>query len=86
MAFTKAELLRGQSNVYSTALRGCDSYWWPYSLLLRWMVGQDNKRMIKAIEKHISLDIDLEMDKITAQLKENMKNIDTLQRGKCGNK
>ena len=36
----------------------------------------------KGIEKHLSLDIDVEMDKITAQLKENMKNIDTIQRGK----
>ena len=31
-------------------------------------------------------DLDVEMDEITAQLKENMRNIDTLQRGKCGNK
>lgn len=52
MAFSKTELLHGQNVRFNMALSACNSHWWPYSLYLRWMVGKDNQRMVKAIEKH----------------------------------
>ena len=58
----------------------CELYMWPYSSYLRWKLKMAHRRKIAELEKHCSLDIDVEMDKMTAQLKENMKNIDTLKR------
>ena len=84
MAFTKDELLHGQSVTFGIALRGCDSYWWPYSLLLRWMVGKDNKRMVKRIEKHCAVDLAVEMDNVTSNIGQYMKNIGLIQGGKGG--
>ena len=86
MAITKKEYLEAQSKEFKRTLSCCDWLRWPFSSYYRWKARKDNQRMIKTIEKYTSDNLDTEMDKITAQLKENMNNIDTIQRGKCGNK
>ena len=46
------------------------------------IVFKTNKEIIGTT--HLNAQLDVEMDEITAQLNETMKNIDALQRGKGG--
>ena len=92
-----AKLMGGQPNETSldlynkrlkSDLKACDAYIWPFSALMRFSVRMVYKNAMKRINPLIlrKAQLDAELDSLKAKFGQSMKNIDTLQRSKDGDK